>query len=214
MKRKDSHNLQSKIADIVFLIIGCSINAFSTTAVMIPNGLTCGGLTGITRIAQCYIHIDFSILYYALAVAIWFIVLFSIGFREARKVLVVTMLYPGILFLFERLDFRLMESSDLMLAAVFCGIFTGACNGFVFWRGYSFCGTESIAKIIKKLFLPQVDISRILLALDCTIIVACAFIFGRDIALYALITQIIASKVVDSIMYGFEAKIVQMQFID
>lgn len=213
MKEKGNGNITDKIADIIFLTIGCSASAFSTTAVMIPNGLTCGGLTGITRIAQCYIHIDFSVLYYILAVGIWFAVLFSIGFREAKKVLVVTMLYPGILFIFENLDFRLMESKDLMLAAVFCGIFTGVCNGFVFWRGYSFCGTESIAKIIKMRFMPQVDISRILLALDCTIIVACAFVFGRDIALYALITQIIASKVVDSIMYGFESKIVQMQII-
>lgn len=68
--------------------------------------------------------------------------------------LVVTLLYPAILFIFERLDFRLLEEKDLLLAAIFCGIFAGACNGFVFWRGYSFCGTESVAKIIKKKWMP------------------------------------------------------------
>ena len=127
--------------------------------------------------------------------------------------MVITFVYPAIIFIFERFDFQLLEEKDLMLAAIFCGIFAGACNGFVFWRGYSFCGTESIAKIIKKKCLPQVDISKILLLLDCTIIVISAFIFGRNIALYALVTQIIASKVVDVIMYGFETKIVQMQIL-
>ncbi|MGN0714651.1 MAG: YitT family protein [Anaerovoracaceae bacterium] len=200
-------------ADLLFLVIACSVGAFSTTAVMIPNGLTSGGLTGIVRILQNFVDIDFSILYYALAIVIWFVVIVLLGMREARKVLVVTILYPAILVVFEQLDFQLLEEKDVILAAIFCGVFAGVCNGLVFWRGYSFCGTESVAKIIKKKLLPHVDISRILLVLDSVIIVLSAFIFGRNIALYALVTQFIGSKMVDFIMYGFETKIVQMQII-
>ena len=213
MHNEKHTHVKRTIADMIFLILGCAIGAFSTTAVMIPNGLTCGGLTGIVRIVQNYISIDFSVLYYALAIVIWIVVILTLGFREGKKVLLVTLLYPAVLFVFEKLDFQLLEEKDLLLAAIFCGIFAGACNGFVFWRGYSFCGTESIAKIVKKKWMPQVDISRILLVLDCGIIVISAFIFGRNIALYSLVTQIIASKVVDFIMYGFETKIVQMQII-
>ena len=207
MHNEKHTHVKRTIADMIFLILGCAIGAFSTTAVMIPNGLTCGGLTGIVRIVQNYISIDFSVLYYALAIVIWIVVILTLGFREGKKVLLVTLLYPAVLFVFEKLDFQLLEEKDLLLAAIFCGIFAGACNGFVFWRGYSFCGTESIAKIVKKKWMPQVDISRILLVLDCGIIVISAFIFGRNIALYALVT------VVDFIMYGFETKIVQMQII-
>ena len=213
MHNEKHTHVKRTIADMIFLILGCAIGAFSTTAVMIPNGLTCGGLTGIVRIVQNYISIEFSVLYYEMAIVIWIVVILTLGFREGKKVLLVTLLYPAVLFVFEKLDFQLLEEKDLLLAAIFCGIFAGACNGFVFWRGYSFCGTESIAKIVKKKWMPQVDISRILLVLDCGIIVISAFIFGRNIALYALVTQIIASKVVDFIMYGFETKIVQMQII-
>ena len=81
------------------------------------------------------------------------------------------------------------------------------------YKRQAFCGTESIAKIIKKKFMPQVDISKILLALDACIIIISAFIYGRNIALYALVTQFIASKMVDFIMYGFETKIVQVDII-
>ena len=199
--------------DLVILVIACAVGAFSTTAVMIPGGLTSGGLTGIVRIIQSYIDIDFSVLYYVLAVAIWLVVLALLGWKEARKVLVVTILYPAVLVVFEALDFRLLEEDDIILAAIFCGVFAGVCNGLVFWRGYSFCGTESVAKIIKKKLMPHVDISKILLVLDSVIIVISAFIFGRNIALYALVTQFIASKVVDMVMYGFETKIIQMQII-
>ena len=97
-------------ADLFFLVIACSVGAFSTTAVMIPNGLTSGGLTGIVRILQNFVDIDFSILYYALAIVIWFIVIALLGMREARKVLVVTLLYPAILVVFEQLNFQLLLS--------------------------------------------------------------------------------------------------------
>ena len=60
-KEKHTH-VKRNIADMIFLTIGCAIGAFSTTAVMIPNGLTCGGLTGIVRIVQNYVNIDFSVL--------------------------------------------------------------------------------------------------------------------------------------------------------
>ena len=111
--------------DLFFLVIACSVGAFSTTAVMIPNGLTSGGLTGIVRILQNYVDIDFSILYYALAIVIWFVVIALLGMREARKVLVVTILYPAILVIFEQLNFQLLEEKDVILAAIFCGVFAG-----------------------------------------------------------------------------------------
>ena len=215
-KKRERHKLKKvgrTVLDMMFLLIACAIGAFSTTAVMIPNGLTSGGLTGIVRILQNFVAINFSFLYYALAVIIWFVVIALMGFREGKKVLIVTIMYPAVLVIFEHIDFRLLEEKDMILAAIFCGVFAGVCNGLVFWRGYSFCGTESIAKIIKRKLLPHVDISKILLLLDSIIIVISAFIFGRNIALYALVTQFIASRMVDMVMYGFETKIIQMQII-
>ena len=204
------NTLKKNVVDYFFLVAACVIGAFSTTAVMIPNGLTMGGLTGLVRIVQYYIDIDFSIAYYAGAFIILIIVGLTIGFKEAKKILVVTIIYPAILFIMEKFDFCLLEEKDVILAAIFCGVFSGLCTGIVFWRGYSFCGTESIAKILKKKVMPQVDISKILLVLDAVIIVISAFIYGRNIALYALVTQFITSKMIDFVLYGFETKIVQV----
>lgn len=211
--KADGKKTKRFITDLFFLVIACCVGAFATTAVMLPNGLTSGGLTGIVRILQTFIPMDFSVMYYALAILIWVVVVALLGMEEGRKVLVVTVLYPAILVVFEQINFQLLEEKDVILAAIFCGVFAGVCNGLVFWRGYSFCGTESVAKILKKKLLPHVDISKILLLLDSVIIILSAFIFGRNIALYALVTQFIGSKMVDFIMYGFETKIVQMQII-
>lgn len=205
--------VKERLIDYFFLIVACVVGAFATTAVMIPNGLTSGGLTGLVRILQNYVDVNFSLAYYAGAFIILVIVAIALGLSEAKKVLVVTILYPAVLFVMELFDFQLLEEKDVILAAIFCGVFSGVCNGIVFWRGYAFCGTESIAKIIKKKAAPQVDLSKILLMLDAVIIIVSAFIFGRNIALYALVTQFIASKMVDFIIYGFETKIVQVNIL-
>lgn len=205
--------LKARLIDYLFLVLACIVGAFATTAVLIPNGLTSGGLTGLVRILQYFVDVNFSLAYYAGAFIILIIVVVTLGLREAKKVLLITILYPAVLFVMEFFNLQLLEEKDVILAAIFCGVFSGVCNGIIFWRGYAFCGTESIAKIIKKKFMPQVDLSKILLLLDGSIIVASAFIFGRNIALYALVTQFIASKMVDFIIYGFETKIVEVNIL-
>ena len=116
---------KERLVDYIFLIGACAVGAFATTAVMIPNGLTSGGLTGIVRIVQSFIDINFSLAYYAGAFIILIVVIFTIGFREAKKVLVVTIMYPAVLFVLEMFDFKLLEEKDVILAAIFCGVFSG-----------------------------------------------------------------------------------------
>ena len=40
-----------------------------------------------------------------------------------------------------------------------------------------------------------------------------AFVFGRNIAMYALITQVIITRVSEMIIYGFTGKVVQLSII-
>ena len=199
--------------DLLFIIAGCAISAFSTIGILIPNGLTSGGITGIVRIIQGFLPVDFSILYYVFALIILVICAILLGLKEARKILLLTIMYPTILLIFEQFHFSLLEEKDLFLAAIYCGVFGGICSGLVFTRGYSFGGTDTIAKIIQKKLMPHVGLSQILLVIDACIIIGSAFLFGRNIALYALITQIILSKAIDFVMYGFETKAVQLEVI-
>lgn len=199
--------------DIVFLIAGCALGAFSTIGILIPNGLTTGGVTGAVRILQNFINIDFSILYYAGSFIILSVCALLLGVKEARKILLLSLMYPAFLFLFERFPITLLEQKDIILAAIYCGVFSGICSGLVFTRGYSFGGSDTVAKIIQKKLLPHIGLSKILLVIDAIVIISSGILFGRNIALYALVTQVIFSKTVDYVMYGFETKAVQVEII-
>ncbi len=199
--------------DFVILLIACSISAFSTVGVMIPNGLTSGGITGISRILQTFTGVDFSILYYGASLIVLILVAIFMGWRELRKILLLSVMYPAVLMFFEFLDIRLLESNDTILAAIFCGVFAGTFVGLVFWRGYASAGMDALAKILRRRLFPGISPSKILLCMDAVVIIVSAFVFDRNIALYALITQVIATKTSEIIMFGFENKIVQMTII-
>ena len=199
--------------DLLFIIAGCSISAFSTIGILIPNGLTSGGITGMVRIVQSFLPINFSVIYYAFAFVVLIVCTILLGMKEARKILLLTITYPSILFIFEHFHFSLLEEKDLFLAAIYCGVFGGICSGLVFSRGYSFGGTDTIAKIIQKKLMPHVGLSQILLVIDAIVIIGSGFLFGRNIALYALVTQVIFAKTVDFVLYGFDTKSVQLEII-
>ncbi len=200
-------------ADLFYVLVGCCISSFAITAVLLPNGLSGGGVTGIVRILQNVVPLGFSTLYYMAMALILVLVAIFLGWREVRKVILVSVLYPTALMVFERLDLELLEHNDVMLAAIFCGILWGISSGIFFYRGFSFGGTDAIAKIIRLKLLPHISLSQILLVIDAVIILASAAVFGRNIAMYALITQLIFAKTVDYVIYGFETKIVQVEII-
>lgn len=205
--------VREQMLDVLILLIASAIGSYATVSIMIPYGLTSGGLTGIVRIIQSQFDFNFSIMYYCGSAVILALVAIFLGFREVRKILLLTIMFPAVLMLFEYLQLPFLPIHDMFLAVIYCGVFNGICTGIIFWRGYSFAGTDAISKILRKKLFPHLSQSRILMAIDAVIIISSAFFFGINIALYALVTQVILSKTIDFVLYGFESKIVQMEII-
>jgi uncharacterized membrane-anchored protein YitT (DUF2179 family) len=213
-KRDMKRFIKERGLDALILCAGCAIGACATMSVMIPNGLTGGGVTGLTRILQSFFpFVNFSIVYYGFAIVIWLACLILLGFKEARKIIVMTVLYPMFLFVFEHLGIHFLQERDVILAVIYCGILNGVCNGLVFSRGFSFGGADTIAKIINRKLLPHIAVSKLLLVMDVIVIIASGFVFGRNIALYAIVTSIILARVTDYVLYGFETRIVEVEII-
>ncbi len=213
MPKITKEKAREQMLDLLILLVASAIGAYSTVSIMIPYGLTSGGLTGIVRIIQSQIDFSFSLMFYGGAGIILILVAIFLGFREVRKILLLTIMFPAALMLFEYLQLPFLPVHDMFLAVIFCGVFNGICTGMIFWRGYSFAGTDALSKILRKKLFPHISQSKILMGIDAVIIIASAFFFGINIALYALVTQVILSKTIDFVLYGFESKIVQMEII-
>lgn len=201
------------LIDLLFCMGSCVVGAFAIQCVMTPNGLTTGGVTGIVRLVMKLTGFDFSLLYYLFSGIIVLITWLTLGFKQVRRVLIMFIMFPAFTWLFEFWDFNLISNHDMLLASLFYGILTGISTALVFYRGYTYAGTDGLAKVIRKKWLPQIDQSKIMVAMDSVIILCSLFIYGRDIAMYAIITQIVISETIDVVLYGFSSKIVQLEII-
>ena len=205
--------LRVRATEVAYALLAVVIGSLGTVGTMIPNGLTFGGITGITRIIQQYTGWNYSLTYYALSLIITLIVWIFLGFKEVRKILLMSIAYPTVMFLIELYDIVLVRSTDLFLVAVFSGVLIGISNGLTFKAGFSSGGTDSLAKVIKYRLLPHLGINDITFVINALIVTASGFVFGVRIALYAVIIIYVSMKVGEAVMYGFSDKIVELDII-
>ena len=210
---KSDSKIGKILNEALTVLLGSAIGSFAIVAIMIPSGLTFGGVTGLSRIIQQFTSINYSLIYYGLAMIVLIIVWVSLGFKEARKIIAMSFTYPIVMFIFEKLDLQLLQTQDIFLSAVFCGVAFGISNGITFLGGYSSGGTDSLAKVIKYKFFPYIALSKLSFIIDVFIVIASAFVFGINIALYALIIMYINMKMTDAVLYGVSGKIVELNII-
>ena len=213
-KKLSNKKVRDFFIDLAFVVAGCTICAFSAIYILVPQGLVAGGITGISRIIQYYFDINFSIVYYLLSMVVLVAAGVFLGMKEVRNIILVVFIYPCIMFVLEHIDFVLFDpDSDLLLANIYAAILEGIGTGLCLYRGYSFGGTDTLSKVIKGKLLQHIDISKILLVINACIILASGFVYGREIAMYALIYVAISAKAIDFVMFGLETKVVKMEII-
>ena len=205
-------NINKFFYNTIYLIVGCIITAFSVNYILKPNGLITSGITGLAIILEKYININYSSIYYFITFIILIITYLLMGKKEIVKIIFLSVLYPTVLLVMQNFEFKFVEN-DLLLASIYFSIFYGIGVGMILRKGFSFGGTDTIARILNKRLFPSVNVSYLMLALDGIVIILSAFAFGRNIALYSVISQIIVTKVCDYIMFGFGTKLYKLEII-
>ena len=206
------NKIQKSILDFTFVFIGCLLLSFAITSILKPNGLMTGGITGISILLEKLIRINYSYIYYFLSVMVLLSAWLFLGRKDAYRILLLTVAFPTMLVLMEKFPFPLVEN-DTFLATVYYGIIAGVGCGLIMKRGFSAGGTDTIAKIIQKKLLPFVNIGQILLCIDTLIVLMSGFLFNRNVALYAIITQIIFMKSMETVLFGLGSKSVKIEII-
>lgn len=205
-------NYKKIVLDIIIVTIGCILTAFSITSILKPNGLISGGITGISIILEKFIHIKYTYIYYALSLFVLLSAWLAVGKKEALKIITLSVTFPIILIVLENLNYNFI-SNDMILGSVYYGIIGGIGVGLVLKRGFSFGGTDTVAKILHQKVFAFISISEILLGIDGTIIASSAIIYDKKVALYAIISQVITVKVIDMVLFGFSSKKVNIEII-
>lgn len=204
--------IKELLIDLLFVLVGCILLAFAITAILEPNQLMTGGITGLSIMIDSVTGINYTYIYYALSLVILLTTYLIMGKHEASKIVLLSILFPTVLMIFNYLDLSLIED-DMFLAAVYYGIIGGAGVGLILKRGYSTGGTDSIGKIIHKKRYPFISVNQIITGIDVVIIVLSIFAFDIRVALYAILTQLVLLKSVETVLYGLSPKLVKLEVI-
>jgi uncharacterized membrane-anchored protein YitT (DUF2179 family) len=206
------NDLKKIVLDCLLVTAGSILIAFAITSILKPNGLVTGGITGISVIIEKLIHIKYTYAYYLLSIVVLIAAWISIGKSEGIKIITISIVFPLVLIVFEKLNFCFIKY-DLMLASVYYGLICGIGSGLVLKRGYSMGGTDTVAKIFHRKIFTFISVSEIMLYIDGAIIASSAIIYNLNIALYAIISQIIFVTAIDAVLYGFGSKKVKLEII-
>lgn len=194
---------------IVSAFCGSSVQMF----VMIPCGMTSGGVPGVTRLITHFLPVSYSLVYYSLSMVILIIAYFTMGKAEVKRIVALALTYPLMLFIFEHIDFELLSEPDPLLASLLIGVFYGLATGIGYIGGYSSGGTDTIARVLKYKVFNFLKVGDIQMIMDVTIILISAFVFDVNVALYAVVNAVVAAKVISLIMIGFGGKYIQFDVI-
>ncbi len=208
MKKINNSSLQS-LAEVLF---GMLLLAFAISAILKPNNLVTGGITGISIIFEKLVGLDYTIGYYILSLAVLLATHLFLGWQESSKIIILSILFPIVLMVFNQFNIDLTHD-DLFLASIYYGVIGGIGTGLILKSGYSSGGTDSIGKIIHKRFYPFISINLIMTIIDLAIVVVSMFVYDIRIALYALITRIVFLKSTDTAIYGFGNKLMKLEII-
>lgn len=185
------------IKECLIVSLACMIMAFNTNYFYLGNKLAQGGVSGLSLIIHYITMIDISYIYLLLNIPLIIVAYIFIGKEFVFKTLFATIILTIFLKIFG--NFR-GPIDDILMASIFGGGINGIAIGIIFYAGGSSGGTDIIAKIINKHH--GIAIGKILLTIDFIILSMVAFIFGKVIFMYTLISLLVSAKMIDIIQEG------------
>ena len=208
-----SNKVLNLLWDYILMTIGSVIFCMAWTSIIIPTGLTSGGLTGLCTIIEYATNgvIPMGIPYWIMNIGLLVIGFLSLGRAFGIKtiyVILLTSVLFNVLPEFEALKYYgFVENDEKLLAALIGAAMEAVGLGIVLLRGGSSGGTDIIAMIINKYW--PVSPGKVYLYTDIFIIASLLFIPDKTLidVVYAYIIMLGFSFGIDFVLLGNKSSV-------
>jgi uncharacterized membrane-anchored protein YitT (DUF2179 family) len=158
-----------------------------------------GGVTGVSMLLAKVTPLSLSV--WLPVINLPFIVL---GYRQIGRAFAVrsTLAISGLAVALAVIPYPDV-TPDLLLTAVFGGLFIGAGIGLAIRGGAVLDGTEIAALMIAKR-TPLLNVGEVILAFNIVLFLVAISVLGVEPALYSILTYITAAKTLNFVVYGLE----------
>lgn len=193
--------LAINIRKMIMIIIGATIAAYGLEAVLIPNSVIDGGVTGVSIMGAEVLGLPLGLFLFILNIPFVYL-----GYKQIGKTFAI-MSIVGIAAL--SLSTVLMHDispilseKDHLLVVASGGILLGVGIGIVLRNGGALDGSEVLAVLISRKV--PFSVGDIILLINVFIFAIAAFVYNLESALYSALTYYIAKTVIDIVQVGLE----------
>ncbi len=191
-------SLVDLLRDILFISLGILSASFGLKGFLIPNNFIDGGATGIALLISQLTVANLAVMLIVINIPFLLLGLGVIGRNFTIKAAIAI---AGLALASTLLEFKPV-TDDKLLVAVFGGFFLGAGIGLTIRGGAVIDGTEVLALFLSRRL--GTTVGDIITIINVIIFGVATYFLSIDIALYAIITYLAASKTVDFIIEGIE----------
>lgn len=190
-----------KLKNILFILAGSAIMAFGLVHFNMQNQLAEGGFTGITLLIYNLTGLSPSISNILLNLPLFLIGYKLLGKKTFIYTIIGTVGLSIFIAIFEKYQLHIPLKNDLMLAALFAGVFIGVGLGIIFRYGGTTGGVDIIARLVFK--YKGYSMGKTMFIFDfCVITLSLATYLNYKEAMYTLVLVFIGSRVIDFIQEG------------
>ena len=190
--------LNHLLKDVVFITLGIVSAGFGLKGFLLPNSFIDGGAMGISLLISEVRGWSLSILIVIVNLPFLILAFSQIGRSFAIKSILAIIALALVIYL---VPYPII-TSDKLLIAVFGGFFLGAGIGLAIRGGSVIDGTEVLAIYLSK--KTGLTIGDVVLIFNIIIFSVGGYILSIEIALYAILTYMVASRTIDFIIEGIE----------
>jgi len=192
---------KNKVQRYIQFIFGCLLVAISYNTFLAPNGIVTGGVGGIAIMLNHTIGIKNSNVIFIGAVILIILSYIFLGKERTKNNILGSFLFPFFVSLTENINSVLrIDTSQLLLTAIFAGLISGFGIGLVLKAGFSSGGTDILEQIISKYC--HISMGKAIILVDGAILLSASFIFGINKVMYAMIILYLISYISDKVILG------------
>lgn len=193
------------------IAVGSAIVAVGINVFLFPYKIAPGGVSGLATVINYMIDgfLPLGVIILLLNLPLFIAGIVKLGWRFMLRTLYATIVMSVIIdvsapFIRNMGEYLLGGAeTDLILFAFFGGLVVGIGMGLIFRMNATTGGTDLMAELLRRSGI-NVTMGQAILIFDLIIVILAGIYFqSLMLALYAIITVLVTSKVIDSILEGF-----------
>lgn len=187
------------VRDYAGITAGAFLTAAGLDIFLIPNKIAAGGVSGAATVLHYLLGVPVGLTMLALNVPLFLLSVKVLGAKFGLNTLYGAAVLAVATDVIAR--FAPVLTHDLLLGALYGGVVVGVGMGLVFRFNGTTAGTDLAAAVINRLF--HMSVGKALLTVDFFVIASAGLAFrSAELAMYALISLFVTSKVIDLIQEG------------